>query len=189
MPCIVTSSGVLVDLVNPHPDTIRLYDISRSVSRQPMVCGHTSRRYSVAENALLVCEILDKELQVKDPSMLIAGLLSNAAWAYMEAPEHGHHEGALRNAIHARFGVVTAWASGHATLQRAQAIADATVCRDLRGLTSTEAEPSKSIRLSDPAREHITDAEWEGLYVSHMNHLMTMRAALTASVKRQAASA
>lgn len=189
MPCIVPTSGVLLDLAFPQPEAIRLHDIARALSRQVMVCGHTARPYHVAEHSLLIGEILRHDLKVTDPAVLLAGVLMHAAWAYLQTPEHAPYEAVVATAIRRHFQVTTAWVSSFSTLQKAQAIAEATAARDLQWARTEahEAEPSTA-RLDTVTRHGTSGPEWECLYVHQVESLIAIRQQLASSVPQHASA-
>lgn len=62
---VETGSGEYVDVVSPDPDTIKLDDIARALSRVPRFLGHTlgERIWSVAQHSVFVESILDCAFQ------------------------------------------------------------------------------------------------------------------------------
>jgi hypothetical protein len=73
---ILTHSGVLVNPINPDPETILIEDIAHSLSMQCRYNGHTSKFYSVAEHSWWVSKFCT------DESALWA-LLHDATEAYL----------------------------------------------------------------------------------------------------------
>ena len=73
---IETYSGNRFYPMDPHDDEIDIYDIAHSLSLQCRYNGHCPKFYSVAEHSVYVA----RELQ---PSMMLAGLLHDAAEAYL----------------------------------------------------------------------------------------------------------
>jgi 5'-deoxynucleotidase YfbR-like HD superfamily hydrolase len=72
--CVLTHSGLRVDLRNPDPATITLSDIARGLAACRRYAG---RGLSVAEHSVLVCRRL-RELE-QPPDVQLAGLLHDAA--------------------------------------------------------------------------------------------------------------
>lgn len=63
---ILTSSGRMVDLIDPQPDMIHLGDIVHSLTKLCRFSGHCSRFYSVAEHCWLGSQqFTDRHLQVE----------------------------------------------------------------------------------------------------------------------------
>src|SRR5687768_8805887 len=73
---ILTYSGVLVNPLDPNPDTILIDDIIHSLCNQCRYNGHTSKFYSVGEHSVYV------SWSVK-PENALAGLLHDASEAYL----------------------------------------------------------------------------------------------------------
>jgi len=73
---IRTYSGQYVNLLDPHADTINLYDIAHSLSNQCRFAGHTTHFYSVAEHCLN-CAVMG------EPKIRLALLMHDAAEAYL----------------------------------------------------------------------------------------------------------
>jgi uncharacterized protein len=79
MPSVLTRGGQMVDLLNPHPATIKLTDIALALSRIPRWNGHTLRPWSVADHSLLVADLVGDA----DPNLALAALLHDAHEAYI----------------------------------------------------------------------------------------------------------
>lgn len=75
IPSIQTHSGTMVDLVNPDPDTINIYDIAHALSYICRFTGHLNEFYSVAQHSVMVADLLPENLK-------LTGLLHDAAEAY-----------------------------------------------------------------------------------------------------------
>lgn len=72
---VTTASGRKIDLVWPSPAEISIEDIATALARIPRWCGHTRRRWTVAEHSVLVSALLPPELALQ-------GLLHDAAKAF-----------------------------------------------------------------------------------------------------------
>lgn len=73
---VLVRSGVLVDLYNPDPETIRWDDIAHTLSGACRFNGHTRRFYSVAEHSVRVSFGVPEE-------DALWGLIHDAAEAYI----------------------------------------------------------------------------------------------------------
>jgi len=73
---ILTHSGVLVNPLDPDPDTICIEDIVWSLAQQCRYNGHTSDFYSVAEHSVYVSRFVK-------PENALYGLLHDATEAYL----------------------------------------------------------------------------------------------------------
>ena len=73
---IETISGVKFDILQPHPDMVRIEDIAHALSHQCRFTGHTSRFYSVSEHSMHVAWLCPTE-------DALWGLLHDASEAYI----------------------------------------------------------------------------------------------------------
>lgn len=78
---IETATGRFVDVYQPDPATLDLYDIGRALSHVCRYGGHVKRFYSVAEHSVLVHDLL--RWQGADGGLLLAALMHDAAEAYL----------------------------------------------------------------------------------------------------------
>jgi hypothetical protein len=165
----VTHSGQVIDLVNINPDHIDPRDLAKALSRQPYLGGHTSRPVNMAEQAVLVSMTLAICLQVQDTSVLLAGLMHNAARALISTPDQAMHERRAALAIAHRFNVFTAATSAGAKLQLADAMVERTIRRDLMppvGCFSLPEVPAAAwISHGEPNRAALDPWEWEGRFM------------------------
>lgn len=83
MTWMLTATGSVVDLAFIEGHTINILDIAQHLSQINRYCGACSRAYSVAEHSLFVCDIM-AEAGVRDPGALMAGLMHDAAEAYVQ---------------------------------------------------------------------------------------------------------
>ena len=83
-PWVQTASGGVVDLLDPRPSQINLFDIARSLSRIPRFNGHTRGEavWTVAAHSLLVADIVASAMP-PDTRLILAALLHDAHEAYM----------------------------------------------------------------------------------------------------------
>lgn len=83
MTWMITASGQKYDLVNLDAANMSLRDIAHHLAQINRYTGACVRPYSVAEHSLLVVEILEREAGVRDPRVLLAGLLHDAHEAFL----------------------------------------------------------------------------------------------------------
>jgi hypothetical protein len=80
-PTIRTVSGLYLNLLDPSPASIEFVDIAVALTSTCRFGGHTRTFYSVAEHSLAVASMLHR--QTGDPELALAGLLHDAAEAYI----------------------------------------------------------------------------------------------------------
>lgn len=141
MTWMLTATGARVDLTLADPAQISVLDIAHSLSQLNRFTGHCSRPYSVAEHSLLVCEILQAQLGVYEPAVLLAGLLHDAHEAYtsdlsspmkqMLGPEWAVVEARAQRQVLRRFRSLRPYLQWHRAIKAADMIALATERRDL----------------------------------------------------------
>jgi hypothetical protein len=83
MTWMLTYTGATVDLQFGDPTAISILDIAAGLSKINRFNGHTRRVYSVAEHSLHVCHVMERDLQIREPRLLLAGLLHDAHEAYI----------------------------------------------------------------------------------------------------------
>jgi hypothetical protein len=93
---IRTITGRKFHLFGDDPEEIDLQDICVALSHMARFTGHTNRLYSVAEHSLLVHDILWTMFKVRDPVVLLSGLLHDSTEAYL-ADISAPFKGALGN--------------------------------------------------------------------------------------------
>lgn len=64
MSWIETCSGLRLDLINPQPEQIRLFDIAVGLSRMPRFAGQLSRNVSVAFHCLFTVRLVQESRQI-----------------------------------------------------------------------------------------------------------------------------
>lgn len=75
------NSGLVIDLVDPSPESILLEDIAHGLSRICRYGGHTAGYYSVAEHSVLACRLAYEDGM--PASTQLNCLLHDAAEAYI----------------------------------------------------------------------------------------------------------
>lgn len=78
---IQTQSGRYLDLLNPQPDQISIYDIAHALSHLCRFTGHVDRFYSVAEHSVRCASFLRKRGYT--PHAQLAALMHDSAEAYI----------------------------------------------------------------------------------------------------------
>jgi len=73
---IRTFTGQYVNVFNPDPETINIYDIAHSLSMQPRFGGHLPEFYSVAQHSLYCARLVSLDLG-------LSALLHDASEAYL----------------------------------------------------------------------------------------------------------
>lgn len=103
-----STTGVLIDPVNPNPDHIRIEDIAHAMSLVCRYGGHISTHYSVAQHSVIVSSYFN------EPSLALAGLLHDAEEYIFgdmvsplkkRYPDYCRDADNLRNVIYTKFGV------------------------------------------------------------------------------------
>lgn len=62
-----THSGVFFDFADPKPETVKIEDIARALSRKPRFNGHMNVFYSVAQHAWLVSHLVQHAIGEFNP--------------------------------------------------------------------------------------------------------------------------
>lgn len=140
MTWMLTSTGAAVELRWLAADSIDLLDIAHHLAQINRYNGAARRPYSVAEHSLLVAEIMERDLGIRSPSALLAGLMHDAHEAYtgdLSSPmkqvlgDAWHNvESRVAYSVQQRFGIASA-SAGHA---------DAIKWADLKALATERAQ-------------------------------------------------
>jgi 5'-deoxynucleotidase YfbR-like HD superfamily hydrolase len=83
MTWMITASGQKFDVLNLDAARMLPRDIAHSLAQINRFTGAAVRPYSVAEHSLLVVEIMERELHITEPRVLLAGLLHDGHEAYI----------------------------------------------------------------------------------------------------------
>jgi hypothetical protein len=84
MTWMLTATGAKIDLnFIADLNAISILDIAAALSKINRFTGHTNRLYSVAEHSLHVCHVMERDLAVRHPKALLAGLMHDAHEAYV----------------------------------------------------------------------------------------------------------
>ena len=163
MTWMLTATGAAVDLHWMPPEDISILDIAHHLAQINRFNGACARPYSVAEHSLLVCEIMERELAVRSPHALLAGLLHDAHEAYtqdLSSPMKAVlgegwalTEERIAHRVRARFGVASAHAGAAADIRRA----DLTALSTERAALLPQAGPTWPCMTSHPP------VAWAGL--------------------------
>ena len=104
---IITHSGCVVDVLNPHPEDIDIEDIAHALSNLCRWAGHSRYYYSVAQHSVIVSHHVP-------PEYALWGLLHDAAEAYLMdmpspikalLPEYAALEARMLGVISKRYGL------------------------------------------------------------------------------------
>jgi hypothetical protein len=109
---IEVTSGALVDLENPDPNTLSINDIATALSRIARYTGHGRHRFSVAQHSVLASMLARPYMGA--PGARLAVLMHDAQEAYLGdvssplkrlLPEYEKLEARMQAAIGIRFGI------------------------------------------------------------------------------------
>lgn len=175
-----SSSGSMVNILDPDPATIRIGDIAAHLSKLCRFCGATSLFYSVAEHSCLVLEVYRKLRPDASKNELRAVLLHDSSEAFLGdvtrntkaaiAPLYKPLEAKMEAAIFKALDIepLTDWQ--HADMKKA----DDAVCRaEAKQLMHSEGEhwhwngtpivPVKVVPYTWQAAQIRFLSEWESL--------------------------
>jgi 5'-nucleotidase len=102
---IETHTGLLFDYADPQPHQVCLEDIAHALSLSCRFGGHVSHFYSVAQHALLVCDLvgLANPLHPRLPELQLAALHHDSHEAYI-----GDIPTPMKRALHGCLGTLVA---------------------------------------------------------------------------------
>lgn len=136
---IQTYTGRALDLDDPKPEQIDIFDIAHALAYIPRFTGHSRSGYSVGQHSLHVADLVPPELklraQLHDASEYAFGDWSSPLKVLMRrhAPELIAIEHRMQRAIEERFGLREATAEEHAIIKAADLVMLATERRDFMG--------------------------------------------------------
>jgi uncharacterized protein len=179
MTWMITRTGAHFDLRHVAPLSISTLDIAHALANINRFNGHTLRPYSVAEHSLLVVEIMERDLGVRQPGPLLAGLLHDAHEAYtgdlstpmkdmLDACSDGawrREEQRIADAVLQRYNILHTYRAHCELVKHADLMALATERRDLLPATAMPwpclqgIQPAGWIDLKD--REHFDWVDWK----------------------------
>lgn len=185
MSWMLTHTGAAVELEWMAPDTLSILDVAHHVAQINRFSGAALRPYSVAEHSLLVAEIAERELGLRDPTALLAALLHDAHEAYvgdMSTPlklvigqAWTRTEARAAFAVRRRFGVDAAHALHFAHIHRADRMALATERAQLMAPSGPPWQclhgyPAVTwVRLAD--RAHMSWEDWRQAFIDRFAEL------------------
>lgn len=204
MHLIMTRCGLAFDVTCPEPTAIRMTDLAYAMADIVIQPGRTRRTLCLAEWALAVSEVLERDRGMTDPAGLMAGLLSEAHRAYMPLldPDHKSLWGpkligifvSLRQAIQTRFAVKTSFGGYGELIKSAAMRVDATVIRDLSFSTSrlvfatAQALPDVDwLDLTATHRADVEPTEWACRFIGRFEQLEALRALRPTTFKDEVA--
>jgi hypothetical protein len=203
MTWMLTATGAQVDLRFIAAESISVLDIAHHLAQINRYCGACSRPYSVAEHSLLVCEILEREAGITDPSILQAALMHDAHEAYTQdlstpmkqlVGEAWHREEErVQHAVLKRFKLLAAYAAARERITRADLVALVTERRALlpAGDAMWPAEftyrPAPWAELA--SRSAFTWQDWRDCFIERFGELQYARAEIAALHTSEPASA
>lgn len=136
MTWMLTATGAQVDLRWMNAGSVSLLDVAHHLSQLNRFTGACRRPYSVAEHSLLVVEILEREMAIRSPSALMAGLMHDAHEAYTQdlstpmkqlvGTAWSEEEHRIQFAVLDRFQLRTAYVAHRDVLRQADLVALAT---------------------------------------------------------------
>lgn len=170
---------------------ISIDNIAPAIAKLCRFVGHCNRVYSVAEHSLLVCEILERDYGMRDPSALLAGLMHDAHEAYVGdlsapmkqavGPAWRAVEASVQVEVQRRFGLLTASQACAGVLHAADMQALATERRDLMPEHPSPWPcldgylPIVWLNLNAPERAAMTWQDWANRFLDRFQELAYAR--------------
>ena len=201
---ILTATGAQVDLELMAADSLSLLDVAHALALVNRFGGHTSRPYSVAEHSVHVSSIMERDLGIRHPAALLAGLMHDAHEAYVGdiatpmkqilGPRwHGMEHRAAQRVQH-RFGVLAASVGWRADIKRADLIAQATERRDLMPAAGPDWPSLRGVPCAEGLKLREIDGmdwtDWRDAFIDRFDELTealeAQRAAIPRAVRRAA---
>jgi hypothetical protein len=186
MTWMITATGRVPDLRFLGMDDIATEDIAAALCRTHRFNWQTSRPYTVAEHALIVHEILQRDQGVRSPFVLLASLVHFAHLGYTGdlsegmrdhlGPTWQEEEERVRQAMLQHFDLVAVWECHRGRIEEACRSARAAVRAQL--LPVVDLVPTRLEALSvAPAWLRLSDCDtwsaddWAATYHDHIEDL------------------
>jgi hypothetical protein len=189
-PWLLTATGAQFDLLHADPASISVLDIAAALAKINRFNGHTSRPYSVAEHSLYVCQVMEREHGITNPTALMCGLMHDAHEAYttdMPSPAKQaidmltgggwrRFEAGVQAQVLLRFNLRDAMRVWQGLVHRADLVLLATERRDLLPPAGPAWEvlagvpTSREIKLTHPAGNNGWQ-EWRDLFIERFGEL------------------
>ena len=195
MTWMLTANGACLDLQFIADDAIDINDIAHHLAQINRFTGACMRPYSVAEHSLLVVQIMERELAITSPLMLLAGLMHDAHEAYttdLSSPMKQvvgaawrTVEARVEHAVAKRFCLLSARVLARTAVHKADLLALSTE----RAALMPPAGPDWAVTAAYPpltwpqleAREHFTWADWRQAFLDRFAELQAELTCKTAA--------
>lgn len=189
-PWMLTATGAQFHLLHADPASISVLDIAAALAKINRFNGHTSRPYSVAEHSLYVCQVMEREHGITNPTALMCGLMHDAHEAYtsdMPSPAKQainmltgggwrRFEDGVQAQVLERFHLRSAMRAWQHAVHRADLVLLATERRDLLPPAGPAWEvlagvpTSREIKLTDD-KDGMGWVEWRDLFLERFAEL------------------
>ena len=185
MTWMLTATGACLDLQFIAADAISILDIAHHLAQVNRFTGAARRPYSVAEHSLLVCDIMQRDMGILSPHLLLAGLMHDAHEAYtndLSTPmkqavgdSWASVENRVAHAVHKRYDLISAMTAARDAIHHADLMALSTERAQLMPVAGpawpclTSHPPASWCSLTD--REHFTWADWRQAFLDRFGEL------------------
>lgn len=111
-----TLTGGMLNLLDPHPDNVNIYDIGKGLSHKGHFSGQSEKIFTIAQHSVWVAKKMEKDGH--HPRKVMAGLLHDGSEAYLGdmikpikvmLPEFCAMEDRLQAVIFLKFGLNMEW--------------------------------------------------------------------------------
>lgn len=182
---MTTRSGREFNLLEPLPTMVCIEDIAYHTARINRWCGAARRTVCVAEHALLVVEILERDFGVRDPMVLRAGLHHDSEEAYtgdLTGPmkallrslgiDFNACVARIRQAVRQHFGICIAAERHVAIIKQADVLSGHTEYRDLLCLPGQQDRHPAGVGWIDlNSRGGMTPHDWTVAFLNKHDEL------------------